>query len=298
MARRVIKDFRIIPYYDKPQFDKKIPHEKDRISLRVEQIEMDSLNIAYRNETLYLQNPGMTVTGGDLEVYRNRELPDDPREKVLYSQMLRNAPVKLNFKKVRVNNSHIKYEEKMKADRPPATVVFTIKTADVENITNIDLDRKDFPRTKVHVEATFQEVVPLSVDWSFNANNTNDRFLFKGKFGAVPGDALNSLLRPSMNMEAKGTIKDAWFTFTGNNEFLTGDVRLNYDQFKFIFLKNGGHEKKGFLTAIANLFVDNDGISGEEVSKEVKVERDVHISFWGYVWNGLRAGVRETFSQI
>lgn len=293
-----IKEFRIIPYYNKTDFDQKIPYEKDRISLRVDSVELDSLTFAFNEGTLYLRNPNMSVTGGDLQVYRNKVLPDDPSRRELYSKLLRNAPVKLDFPKVTVQNSHIGYEEKMKEQRPPASVVFDIKKAEIENITNIDLDRKDFPQTKVHAEATFQEVAPLTVDWSFNTANTNDKFRISGKFGAVPGDALNSLLRPAMNMEAKGTIKDAWFTFTGNDELLTGDVRLNYDKFKFVWLKKGEREKKGLFTAIANLFVDNDGISGDDVSKEVRQERDVHISFWGYVWSGLRAGVRETFSQI
>lgn len=294
----LVKNFRIIPYYDKSDFDRKIPYEKDRISLRVERVEMDSLSFWFRNSELYLRNPKMTVSGGDLQVYRNRVLPDDPRERVLYSQLLRNAPVKLDFPKVIVQNSHIGYEEKMKDQRPPASVVFKIKQAEIQNLTNINLDRKDFPRTKVHVEATFQEVAPLSVDWSFNTSNPNDKFFFQGKFGAVPGDALNSLLRPSMSMEAKGTIKDAWFTFTGNDEVLTGDVRLNYDQFKFVLLKNGSREKKGILTALANLLVDNNGLSGENATKDITVQRDVHVSFWGYVWSGLREGVRQTFKQI
>ena len=293
-----IKDFRIIPYYDKPTFDKKIPYEKDRVSLRVESVELDSLSFAFKKGSLYLHNPNMNISGGNLQVYRNKVLPDDPSKRVLYSQMLRNAPLKLDFKNVTVKNSHIGYEEKMKDQRPPASVVFDIQKADIQNISNIGLDRKDFPRTKVHVDATFQKVTPLSVDWSFGTANTNDKFRFSGKFGAVPGDALTSLLRPAMSMEAKGKIKEAWFTFTGNDELLTGDVRLNYDKFKFVWLEKGKREKKDIFTAIANLFVDNDGISGDDVSKEVSVERDVHVSFWGYVWSGLRAGVRETFSQI
>ncbi|MGB7784558.1 MAG: hypothetical protein WBL27_00525 [Salinimicrobium sp.] len=293
-----VKDFRIIPYYDKNEFDRNIPYEKDRVSLRVENVNLDSLSFEFKDGSLYLHNPNMAVSGANLQVYRNKSLPDDPSRRELYSQLLRKAPVKLDFAKVTVKNSHIGYEEKMKEQRPPASVVFDIRKADIENITNIGLDRKDLPRTKVHVEATFQEVAPLSVDWSFDTANPNDRFKISGKFGAVPGDALNSLLRPAMSMEAKGTIKDTWFNFSGNDERLTGEVRLNYDQFKFVWLEKGKREKKGLFTAIANLFVDNDGISGDDVTKEVSVERDVHISFWAYVWSGLRSGVRETFSQL
>ncbi|MFV8837525.1 hypothetical protein [Salinimicrobium soli] len=293
-----IKDFKILPYYEKAEFDQVIPYEKDRISLRVKNIQLDSLQIEYKKDQFYLRNPMLTVTGGDLEVYRNKLLPDDPRKRPLYSSLLRNAPVKLDFKKVRVRNSKIQYQEKVKEGIPPAEVIFSDIDADITSLTNINLDRKDFPETKVHVNATFQKVSPLEVDWTFNVTNPNDKFLFKGKFGAVPGDALNPLLRPSMNMEAKGTIKDAWFTFTGNDEVLTGDVRLNYDQFKFIWLKKGSNEKRGFFTAIANLFVDNDGISGDHKSREVRVERDPHRSFWAYVWNGLQNGMKNTFSQL
>lgn len=293
-----IKDFRINSYYNKTQFDQNIPYEKDRISLQVDSIRLDSLSFDFRNEKLYLRNPATIISGGKLQVYRNKVLPDDPRKRVLYSQLLRDAPVKLDFPKVTVKSSRIQYEEKMKEQRPPASVVFDIKQANIQNITNVELNSKNFPQTKVHVEAIFQKVTPLSVDWTFNTSDRADNFSFSGKFGAVPGDALNSLLRPSMNMEAKGTIKDAWFNFHGDDDRLRGDVRLNYDRFKFVLLKDGSGEKKGLLTAIANLFVDNDGISKDDVSKDVELERDVHISFWGYVWRGLKSGVRETFSQI
>lgn len=297
-GRTIIRNFRIIPYYEKEAFDQVVPYEKDRVSLKTDSIELTDLQFHFENDSLHLSNPEMTVTGANLQIYRNKELPDDPSKRPLYSQMLRNSPVKLDFEKVNVKNSKIEYEEKVQAGRPTAIVGFYNIDAEVENIINTNLDRKDFPRTKVTANASFQEESPVQLDWSFNTTNLEDKFLISGEFGKIPASALNPMMKPSMNMKAEGAIKEAYFTFTGNEDFLTGDVRLNYDQFRIVLLEEGGRDKKEFLSALANLFVDNDGVSGENAVQEIQIQRDKNKSFWNFVWQGLRKGMAETLKQL
>lgn len=297
-GRTSVKNFRIIPYYDKDKFNEVVPFEKDRISLKTDEITLDSLQFYFKEGMLFLRNPNMTVTGANLQIYRNKELPDDPSGRPLYSQMLREAPVKLDFEKVKVKNSKIEYEERVQADRPTAKIGFYEINADVENIINIGLDRKDFPRTKVTANANFQQESPVNIEWSFNTTNPEDKFLISGNFGKIPAEALNPLMRPSMNMEVEGAINEAYFTFTGNEDFLIGDVRLNYDQFRIVLLEENGNKKKGFLSAVANLFVDNDGVSEENSAQQIQVQRDKQKSFWNFVWQGLRKGMAETLKQL
>ena len=240
----------------------------------------------------------MTVTGANLQIYRNKELPDDPSSRQLYSEMLRNSPVKLNFNTVKIKNSTIEYEERVKAERPTAKIGFYNIEAEVQNIVNVKPEGKKFPRTKVSANAKFQETSPVHIDWSFDASNLENQFVISGNFGKVPAKALNPMLRPSMNMEAEGAINEAYFTFTGNEDVLNGDVRLQYDQFKIVLLERNGKDKKGLLSALANLFVDNDGVSGENAGQEIHIERDKQKSFWNFVWGGLRKGMSKALKQI
>lgn len=292
-----VKNFRISPYYDRTAFDQKIPYEKDRISLEVEDIELDSLSFSFRNDSLYLKNPLLSIAGADLEVYRNKQLPDDPRIKTLFSQKIRNSPVKFNFEEVKIAGSKIQYEEKVNETGPPAKVVFTDIEGTVKNLVNVNMSREDFPRTKVNANALFMGGTGINMDWSFNATHPSDKFLISGEFGAVRGDLLNPLLKPALGLEAEGNLESVSFTFTGNEDAAVGDVRVIYDRFKINVMQKEGQKKNKFLSALANLFVDNDGLS-EQRTHSVEFTRDKTKSFWNYTWKGLKKGVIDALGQL
>ncbi|MEG9327165.1 hypothetical protein V6B16_04395 [Salinimicrobium catena] len=292
-----ISNFRIIPYYERDEFDRQIPYEKDRIALTVNQITLDTLDFNFKNDTLHLYDPLLKVTGADLDIYRNKLLPDDERTKTLFSQKIRNSPVKFDFEKIQVNNSKIRYEEKLNETGPPVKVFFTGIEGSVQDLQNINLNAEDFPRTTVDASALFMGETSLTLDWSFNVSNPNEKFLISGEFGTVPGELLNPMLKPSLGMEAEGKLQSVYFTFTGNEEMATGDVRVSYDRFKINIMKDQGRKENKLLSALANLFVDNDGLS-EQRTHSVEFTRDKTKSFWNYVWKGLKKGVIDALGQL
>lgn len=296
-GRTQIRNFQIVPQFKREAFDQKIPYEKDRISLKVDQINLDSLQFDFRKDTLRLKNPYMEVSGANLEIYRNKLLPDDPREKSLYGQKIRRSPVKFEFDSVEVQNSQIRYEERLKNDGPPARVRFTDVDGSIGNLMNTNLKRQGYPRTQVQATALFMDRAEVRINWSFDVTNSNEKFRFKGEFGQVEGDDLNPLFKPALGMEASGSLQSVWLTFTGNEEWLEGDVRVEYQRFKLNIMQKGGKKKNKLLTALANLFVDNDGISRRE-THSVRVERDVTRSFWNYIWTALKKGVIDTLLQV
>ncbi len=292
-----VKNFRIRPYYDRDEFDQKIPYEKDRISLEVNDIELDSLSFSFVNDSLVIKNPLLKITGADLKIYRNKLLPDDPRIKTLFNEKIRKSPVKFDLKQVKVSGSKIQYEEKVKEQGPPAKVVFTDIEGTVENLVNVNMNRKDFPRTMVDASALFMGETSVTMDWSFNATHPQNKFLISGEFATVPGDLMNPLLKPSLGVEAEGKLQSVSFTFTGNEDAAVGDVRVVYDRFKIIVMQKEGREKNKILSALANLFVDNDGVSDQR-THSVEFTRDTNKSFWNYVWKGLKKGVIEALGQL
>lgn len=296
-GKTAVRNFSIVPNYKRKEFDQKIPYEKDRISLVVEKIELDSLNFSLENDTLHLKNPVLSIAGANLQIYRNKLLPDDVRRKSLLGEKLRNSPVKLNFEQVKVSGSKIDYEEKVKETEPPAKVIFTEIEGTVENLVNVNMSRKDFPRTRVKAGALFMNKTSVSMDWSFNVTNSTNKFVISGKFGTVPAEILNSILKPSLGIEAEGKLQSVSFTFTGNEDAAVGDVRVNYDRFKINVMQKDGRKKNKLLSVLANLFVDNDGLT-EERTKKVEFTRDKTKSFWNYMWKGLRKGVIDALSQL
>ena len=293
-----VTNFEIIPYFGPSKFDQNIPYEKDRISLKVPNVSLDSLNFKFINDTLYLRNPVMRISGAQLQVYRNKTLADNPREIPLYSQILRRSPVKLDFEEINIDKTHIVYEEKVKVERSVARISFNNVEGKITNLLNISLEQKDFPRTNIHAKAGFMGVTPIQIDWSFNTTNPQDSFLFSGNFGSLSGDTMSAFLKPSMGLTAEGMIKGVAFTFNGNNEILKGDVQVEYDNFRIEILKDNGRDKNKLLSALANLFVDNDGLSEKHNRKDIKVKRDQTKSFWNFVWLGLKQGILDALVQI
>lgn len=294
----LIRDFRITPLYNKPEFDKVIPYEKDRFSLDVDSINLEDLSFSFRNDTLHLSNSHMRISQPELLIYRNRSLPDDPRSKNLYSQTFRELPFKLDFDTIRLSEGKIVYEEAVTRDGGPARIAFHQLEGTIENLTNMNLDREDYPRTQVVASALFMNEARLEIDWSFDISNHTNKFLFSGESERLPASALNPYMIPALGIEANGAFNSIYFTFTGNEKTAVGDVLVNYENFSIDILKDGSREEKGIITAIANLFLDNNGHSGDNEQKNVEVERDEKKSFWSYIWSAVKKGLMESVKQF
>ena len=287
--------FRILPLFSKNEFDNRIPFEKDRYELTVKNISSENFKWDYEKETLLISSPEITIEKAQFQVYRNKLLPDDERVKPLYSQLLREMGVKVDLELIKIKNSSIVYEEKVNESRPPGMLKFDNLDVSLYNITNIGLDSPDFPVTQIKAKTSFMEEAPLTMNLEFDVSEVPDKFTVSGELGAISAKAMNSFLRPAMNVEVEGIIKDLQYDFRGNGYNASGNMRLEYEDFKLIILKQDGTEKNNFLSGIANLFISKDGSSEKLEHKELKVERDRTKSFWNFLWLCIREGALKSF---
>lgn len=290
-----ISDFKIRSFFNRKEFVQRIPYEKDYVRLDVNEIKLCSLHFEMRKDSLYLRNSKMTLAGANLNIYRNKLVADYPNVKPLYSKMLRNAPIFINFEKVVVNNSEIVYEEQVKAGEQPAIVRFAAVKGEVDELHNL---KELSSQPRITASADFMQCTPVSIDWTFPVFNAQDKFQISGNFGTIQGEALDPFLVPSLNARARGTINSVYFNFFGNDDVMQGDFRMEYDDLKVELLTKKKEEKKGFLSAIANLFVDNEQEPEEGGSYDVQVERTKNKSFWNFAWKGLREGLLDAVGQL
>lgn len=291
----VLNDFRIIPVFGKQEFQQHIPYELDRFELVIEEVIFSILKWKFENDSLTIENPLTKIRNANLEVYRDKLQPDDTRQKKMYSEMIRRLPVNLKLDTIRVMNSYIRYEELIDGDRSPGEVDFSNLNASIYNLSNINMQAKDFKSTEVDVKTLFMQEANLSVNWKFNIQNKNDRFNISGNMDRISEEAMNRFMKPAMNVLAKGSIEDMAFNYSGNHTEALGDMRLVYKDFKVEVLREDGRRKNKVLSALANLIMNNDAISEDVVQKQIEVTRDKTRSFWNYLWKMIRAGALKSF---
>src|SRR5699024_9730860 len=174
-------------------------------------------------------------------------------------------------------------------------VFFENMDIEATHLTNIDLDREDFPETKVNFKTRFMGSSPLKVTWTFQINQKADNFRIRGHGRHIPPEAINSFFTPAFNMKAKGKgVNDLYFDFYGNNKTAQGHFKMVYKDLKIEVLKKGGKERNKFLSFIAGIFVKSKKTSSDEQVDVSAVKRDIHRSFWNYFWQCMFSGIKKT----
>ena len=290
-----IANFRIMPKYSRSGHQETTTVEKDRYELSIDSISMNDLNWSLQNDSLKIQNPLTRIKTVDFRIYRDKSLPDDNSFKPMYSEMIRKMPFLLQLDSLQISDAYLKYEEKVQEDREPGLVEFSDLNFSIKNITNIGLDRDNFPKTKIEANADFMKTSPLKVDWEFDISDRSNRFEISGSLGRLAAHEMNQFLKAGLNVEASGEIQNMYFNFYGNGDRAQGEMQLDYKNFKVEVLRNDGKRKNKVISALANLIVRNDTQNNKANYKEISYERDKAKSFWNYLWNLIKNGALKSF---
>ncbi|MCL6216771.1 hypothetical protein [Zunongwangia pacifica] len=293
--KSLVKGLLLKSVYSKEEFQQNTPIEKDRYDLTVDSLAIEDQDFGFKNDSLLFMASRFLIHKADFQIYRDKTLPDDTSIKPMYSEMLRKLPFLLKLDTLKVGNTRIVYEERIKLDRPPGNVVFKNVQGEISNLTNFS-NKAEFPTTRVIANADFMNQAQLQINWGFKVNNLSDWFSISGKMGTLSAKNMNGFLKSGMNVKAEGDITNMDFNFSGNRNVATGGVDIAYKDFKIEVLKKDGTQKSGILTTIANVFVKHNGESGENVNKGLEITRDRTKSFWNYFWSCIKKGALKTFT--
>lgn len=290
-----LKEIRISPKRSREEFVRRSSYSTDYMQIGLEEVNMDNFEWESRRDTLVFKSTATGIEGLDVHIYRNTMLPEDTRYKPLYSELFRELGVKLKLDSINIKNSQIVYEEQVLDDRSPGKIEFLNVEASVKNLTNINMNAADFPKTRVNAKALFMGRAPLSLDWTFDISNELDEFTATGSLGSILASEINPMLIPAMSVEAEGEINSLYYNFYGNNHQARGDMKMEYRDFKVNILKDGEQERKTILSWLANLFISDDAVNEDVTQENIEVERIKHKSFWNYLWLCVRDGAFGTF---
>lgn len=288
-----IDQFAMKPLVSRAQFIKMIPVERDLYDIKAKQI------TAAGNWDLFSQNKfinasNVNIQSADANIFRSKIPKDDPKEKALYSKMLRSIKFPLQINNLDVKNSVLVYEEDTPESAGPGKLTFGNFNMNVKNLNSAKTKGKP-TRVDIKINCSFMNLSPLAVNWNFDVANSNDVFAISGRTTNLPVQGINPFIRPYLHVTAtSGTINEMLFNFKGNPKGIHGTFNLKHKDLKIAILDKKNHEKKGVLTAVANLFIKTDsGKFPEEVVVE-NVERDPTKSFFNLFWRGIEDGLKKT----
>lgn len=287
-----VNDFAMKPLVSRAQFIKMIPVERDLYDLKANQVTADG-NWDLFSQRKFINASNVTIQGADAVIFRSKIPKDDPKEKPLYSRMLRSIKFPVTINTLDLKNSKLVYEEDTPESAGPGKLTFSNFNMNVKNLNSAKTKGKP-TRVDIKINCSFMNLAPLSVNWNFDVADQRDIFTISGRTLNLPAQGINPFIRPYLHVTATGTIQEMLFNFRGNPAGLNGTFNLKHKDLKVAILDKNNREKKGVLTAIANLVVrSNSGRLPEDVKVE-DIPRDPTKSFFNLFWKGIESGLKKT----
>ena len=290
-----LKDFKLIPKMSRAEFVKTIPMENDQFNISANRILLSGVNWTFKNELkLHLKNAKLDNV--DANIFRSKIPKDNPKEKLLYSKLLRNIKFPLIVDNLNLVNSKLVYEEDKPDSNGPGKVFFTNFNM---NVKNLNSNKQKIADTKVPIviNCKFMGISPMKVNWNFDTANLRDQFTIAGYINNLPANDINPFIKPYMNVTATGLITSLNYDFKGNNDVMTGKFRISHKDLKVSLIDKDTKKKKKFLSAIANLVVKKDSQQFPE-SVDIYVERNKERSFFNFYWKGIEDGLKKSLLVI
>ncbi|MGG5209465.1 hypothetical protein ACQWU4_10995 [Chryseobacterium sp. MIQD13] len=288
-----VNNFAMKPLVSRAQFIRMIPVERDLYDIKVAQITADGTwDLFSDNKSINASN--IAVLAADANIFRSKIPNDDPKVKPLYSRLLRSIKIPMTVNNLDLKNSVLVYEEDTPESAGPGKLTFSHFNMNVKNLNSAKTKGKP-TKVDIKIDCSFMNLAPLSVNWNFDVADQNDRFSISGKTSNLPAGGINPFIRPYLHVTAtSGTIQEMLFNFKGNPAGLIGTFNLRHKELKIAVLNKNNHEKKGVLTAVANLFIRSDSGRFPEAVAVENVERDPTKSFFNLFWKGIEQGLKKT----
>ncbi len=287
----IIKNFSLKSKYNKIELQSKLQKERDYINLKIPKITLNNLAFKTADKRLCLEMTSGELDHLNLEIYRNKLLPDDVTIKPMFSSIFKKLPIIVRVPVIRINDGTIKYSELIEQGTNPGEIVFTNVNSIIKN--NFGKNTRAITFSN---KAKLMGVAPIQVEWKFYIKNDQKMFNATGVIKDFDTKYINSFLKSNLQAKASGVINELYFTIGGNDYASNGDIKMKYNDFKFFVLKENRLGVNKILTLIGNIFT-NDGSNADEDGYrygQIEVERDHTKSFFNYLWINLKDGIVST----
>ena len=288
--------FRLIPKYNKDEYNKKIQYNNDWFSIETEKVIFNGLSLSEieKSETINLSS--VVVYKPDIEIYRDKRLPDAPfKKKKLITGMVKSVPLNIDIDTLKVLNGKLVYEEMLDLTDKPGMVFFDPLFLTAYNITNDSTLIAQNAHLQIDLKGKIMGKSDLNATLDFHLDKNNEYFTARGTLDEISGTEFNPMIESLLLVEiTSGDVHSAAFNFTANDDISNGSLDLIYENLKVNVLKHKqtGRKSKAW-SLIANEFVDKNNLpdSPKYRTGTIRFERRKDKAIVNFLWNSVKTGI-------
>lgn len=234
----------------------------------------------------------MLIDSLRLEIFRDKSLPYNTKEKALIHQKLSQASFPIHIGMIGFRDAYLNYVEQAAPGTPPLEVDFSDLDGRIEYVTSLP-DSLAAPKPLViQLNANLDQAIPIDV--RVEMSYMTKRFTAKGHTeGTTDFSSLNKTVLPAIGLQFKsGRLDGLNFQMAGTPSALDGSLTLLYHNLEVELYKEN-HEKRKTLSWAANVLLkrSNPKPNGRTVVSEIYTERVPYKGLGNYLWKAVESGL-------
>jgi hypothetical protein len=294
----VLKEFRMIPKYDKEEFSKHMDFQGDRIDLKVGRIDVARIGIRRLLAGQPLVISSIRIDSIDADIYRDKNVPVDlNRFPLFYNESFLKLGLPLVMDTVMITNSKLLYNEVAEGKTTAGEILLADFSVSTYGLSNQVTDSTIAHEMRLFVKAKVMDEGPMNIELVLPLEGNLRDFRCTGSVGAMKLFPVNGMLEPLLNMIFKGgRLNRMTFDFTANDNVSKGWMEFLYQDLDVVVLGKEPGKEKGFVSFLANtVTMSNNPAPGKELKiVEIGFERNKNKGLIGYVWRTIQSGMVRT----
>lgn len=294
----VLKDFRMIPKYDKKEFPKHSDFQSNRLDVKVGRIDVAGVGFVRLLEGLPLNISKILIDSVYADIYRNKNIPVDPNKfPLFFNESFLKISLPLVLDTVMITNSRLLYNELAEGKTTAGEIMLNDFNISTYGLSNFVIDSSIKNEMKVFINAKIMDEGPMHVELDLPLQGNLRDFRCIGSVGAMELFPVNGMLEPSLHMIFKtGKLNRLTFDFTANDNVSRGWMEFLYQDLDVVLLKKEPGKEFGFLSFMANSMTLSNNPSHRRDLKTVEIgfERDKNKGIIGYIWRTIQSGLVRT----
>jgi hypothetical protein len=287
-----LKKLEYLPEYNRAEFVKKIPKEKDLFTIKVDSMNINSMNWGFKEDNFFFNANSIVLDEVDANIYRNKIPEDDLSKKPLYNELLRSIKFPLKVDTLLIRRSKLVYEEEINFEKGPAKLTFSNFHLNATHIQS-GFGLKKVEDLDVKIVCQFMKNSLLKVHWAFNVLDLNDGFTIKGSIQNFDINAMYQFTKPYINASFDGVFNSYNFNIIGNDKNAHGIAFLKYKNLDVTLFKKDDPDKKAkFKSTVVNLLVKKDS-KGNSKEAQIELDRIQEKSFFNFLWRGIAESLKK-----
>ncbi|WKV13942.1 hypothetical protein [Marivirga harenae] len=289
------------PIYSPEKFAELKGDQANHIDIYLDSIRLNSMkwqgDSMFSAKTIFTNNIKLKVTKD-----KNYPLPDDRFVPILI-EVLKDSKISIDVRKCIVENMNLSYFEIPSGSQKTGSVSITNIKGEISNITNrTDSIERYGKELVIKANGNLYDQGKLTADIRYDLNSSYGYFKVAGSLEPMSISAINQYIAKSTPVEiATGKVDELYFTYSGGNQAVLGEMQLKYSDLKIEFNKILNDEEKGdkALSWLANVALsqENPRKNGKFRVGRIQFSRDTRKSMFSYWSNSLVSGFQSTIGM-